>query len=163
FGVRHHLQSLADGRWQLTLAGRRVFLFFDKQGDLESIADRNGNRQTIERDVASRPTRLSDTTGRSIELEYDAEGQPTNLRDSAGAHINFRSDPAGGLAGLPDPAGLTIAYGYDDRGLLATIVDGLGNTVLTNHYDTLGRVLEQVDATGSTSRFDYDSPEPGIT
>ena len=44
------------------------------------------------------------------------------------------------------------------------IVDGLGNTVLTNRFDALGRVVEQVDATCGTSRFEYrDPPEPGVT
>ena len=135
FGVHHHLAALNGDRWQLTLAGRRVFLSFNAQGELESIADRNGNVQSIERDSAGRARRLSDGLSRWVELEYGAEDRPRLARDSSGAEVGYVFDEAGRLVRATDPTGAATSYAYDADGRLATITDALGNTVLRNRYD----------------------------
>ena len=92
FGVRHHLQALAEGRWQLTLSCGVLSVLRIGRASPEAIAHRNGNRQQIEGATWPAGARASDTTGRFVELEYDAEGMPRAGRDSAGRQVSYSFD-----------------------------------------------------------------------
>lgn len=91
-------------------------------------------------------------SGRFIEFTYDNDGRVTRATDFTGRAWEYAYDPAGqgklltvttpAVAG--SPAGLTSRYSYTTNGhWMETVTDRSGNTLLTNRYDTAGRVTFQ--------------------
>jgi len=82
-------------------------------------------------DGSGRVTNVTDFTGRSWRYDYDAAGY--------GELRNVTTPPADGF-----PAGLTTRYTYTtNQHSIETVMDRSGNTLLTNRYDTAGRVIRQ--------------------
>jgi YD repeat-containing protein len=144
----------------------------NKQGALEALTDRNGDRITLAYDNQGLLTVIVDVLGRSVTLQYDANGRLTTVGDSTGRSVVYAYDAAGRLTsarsplvtGTPNgndfPSGKTSTYRYDTVStdpLLATNLvaivapnEGPGGTpFLQNVYGTtpgsfaFDRVIQQ--------------------
>ncbi|WP_157617273.1 DNRLRE domain-containing protein [Saccharomonospora marina] len=119
--VRRHEGNDAARRWSLTRPDRTQF-FFDEQGWLSAVVDRNGNTQTFtytERKSHNQPRKflayVTDPTGRkTLRLDYWEKGETNN------PHLLDM------VQSITDISGRTLTFGYDDKGLLTEIVDGAG-------------------------------------
>lgn len=90
--------------------------YYNEQGQLLRITNRQGFTQTVERDDEGRVQRVIGPFNRALMFAYNSSGQ---------------------LASVTDPAGQAVAYGYDNAGLLTTVTDR-NNATRTYHYGENG-------------------------
>jgi len=154
--------------WNLRLKDGSVWMFPDayqlsaSQGAVISIADRNGNALTMNRDPATgNLTRVTSTSGRWISFTYDLSGRITQAQDNALRSISYTYDTGGRLSRVVDAKGGTTQYTYDGNNELLTITDARAITYLTNKYDASGRVIEQDLADGGVYQFAYTTDTNG--
>ncbi|WP_180268865.1 DUF6531 domain-containing protein [Streptomyces sp. Ru87] len=123
-------------------------------------------------DGGGRLTSWKDDAGIGLSFAY-TDGDLSSVTDGAGNTIRFTVDPASHL--LTDvelPGGRSIAYGYTsgqltsvkgtdggtvvygyEAGRLASITDAAGHLVMETSYDGSGRVTQQTDAAGKTTKY----------
>ncbi|MCA1834451.1 MAG: DUF6531 domain-containing protein, partial [Actinobacteria bacterium] len=126
---------------------------FDSTGRLTKLQDRSGNAILLTY-TSNQLTSLTDTSGRSITLGYTS-GLLTSLTlpDSRSVSYAYTS---GNLTGVTDLNGNTTHYGYDSSNRLTTITDQAGRVVLTNTYDSTGRISDQADVFGNHTTFAWN-------
>jgi len=92
--------------------------------------------------------RVSNGMGRSLSFRYDANGKLTTVSDDTGRDVNFEFDSNGNLTKYRDTAGAETAYTYDSasRMLQIFLPENPSDPIVTNEYDSLGRVKTQTDA-----------------
>lgn len=125
-------------RWVATRPDRTKF-YFDDEGWLTAVADRNGNEQTYtytERVSQNQPRKflayVTDPAGRqSLTLDYYTTDDTNNPK----IIDNVKT--------VTDISGRTVALSYDTKGLMTTMVDGSG------------------DANAKTFTFGYDATQGG--
>jgi RHS repeat-associated protein len=152
FATAEHLLRFKDGTtWRFktaTVLGQRNNEY------LTEMADRNGNRVTIERDGAGRILRIVDAIGRVLQVTYTG-ARITQIRDPLGRTVQYSYDTNGRLSIVTDPQGGVTIYTYDAEGRILTITDVRGIQYIQNFYGPSGRVLRQVLADGAEWRFRY--------
>ncbi|MCL2426881.1 MAG: DUF6531 domain-containing protein [Oscillospiraceae bacterium] len=154
----HNLLLNNSGIWQLILPDMQSY-YFDKNGHLFSIKDRNGNEMVLTHtdgllSKVSTPsghlsfvyidnllTTITDHTGREVVLEY------TDKR----------------LTKITHPSGATHEYSYGRSGKLAEIINPLGISVLKNNYDLFARMSKQEMADGGVMHYSYYEEDSKIT
>jgi RHS repeat-associated protein len=149
----------SDGSWTFTRRAREKFTF-NSSGQLIGEQDLNGYQTVLAYDGQGRLASVSDPAGRSLTFSYDSSNRITQVSDSSGRTVSYGYDGSGNLSTVTDVNGGKWSYGYDSGHLLTTISDPNGNTVLTNTYDTQGRVVSQKDGLGQITSFAY---APGVT
>jgi len=112
-------------------------LYFDNQGRLIKIEDRNGNIISILRTSNGIITEVSDSSGRKLSFSADAQGKITQIED---------------------PAGRIFKYEYDSNGNLIKTIGPLNNQTLY-HYDTNYNLICQTDANVHSTYFEYDGKD----
>ena len=134
---------------------------FDAQGQLVSIADRNGNRQTFERDSDGLIKAAVDESGRRLELSRGSSGFLTKLTlpDRRSVSYGYTGDL---LTSVTDVRGYTTNYSYDDQSRLVSVTDANGYALVTNTYGESGRIVSQTDALGLTTAFSYPNDSTTI-
>ncbi|MFB6130493.1 MAG: DUF6531 domain-containing protein [Salinigranum sp.] len=107
-GLHARLARNASGftLWQLN--GTREF--YDANGTLRRIVDRNGNRVRLSY-VDGNLTAVSDDSGQRLDLRYDAAGRVTAVTDPLGRTVRYEYD-VGDLVAVTDPTGATTRYEY---------------------------------------------------
>ncbi|MEV5303495.1 DNRLRE domain-containing protein [Amycolatopsis methanolica] len=161
-GVHLFLQRQAGEdttrRWVATRPDRTRF-FFDEEGWMTAVADRNGNEQQLtytERKSNNQPrkflTYVTDPAGRqSLTLDYWERGETSNPKI-----IDM-------VQSIRDVSGRTLTFGYDDKGLLTELVDGAGTAEAKTFrfgYDaTQGnknvKLVAITDPRGGTTKLSY--------
>ncbi|GGS54642.1 DNRLRE domain-containing protein [Actinokineospora fastidiosa] len=126
-GVHLHLRrgpgDDTSRRWVMTRPDRTEF-WFDAEGWLTAVRDRNGNEQTFtytERKSNNQPRRflayVTDPAGRkSLTLDYYTKSDTNNPKiiDQ--------------VKSIKDISGRTLTFAYSDKGLLTQLVDGAGSS-----------------------------------
>ena len=150
------------GRWHLTMHDGTVYEFPDaenaptpRQAALVAMRDRHGNSYALTRDSNRNLTRITTPNGRYVEFTYDASNRITLARDSIGRTVGYAYDASGRLWKVTDVNGGVTEYGYDNSNRMTSIKDPKGVTVITNAYDTSGRVIKQTMADNTTFLFAY--------
>jgi RHS repeat-associated protein len=170
-GYVEHFTKLADGSYNpppgsataLTsiggafnyLAKNQQTLSFDTAGNLKTLTNPAGT--TITLGYAGTPEVLSSVTnnlGWTLNFTYSS-GLLTQVSDGNGRGVSYAYDAANNLTGCTDPLGQTTNYAYDIPGRLTQIFDpaSAGRALVTNTYDSLGRVNTQ--ASGANPPWQY--------
>ncbi|MFC4856912.1 DNRLRE domain-containing protein [Actinophytocola glycyrrhizae] len=125
-GVHLYLQRKAgedtSRRWVMTSPDRTEF-WFDTEGWLTAVRDRNGNEQSFtytERKSNNQPRKflayVTDPAGRqTMVLDYHTK------TDTQNPHIIDQ------VKSIRDISGRTLTFAYSDKGLLTDVVDGAGS------------------------------------
>jgi len=193
---RRTLQTRADATHFFSVAGNYTYLrqeldgsfFFrdrdgtvqrfhafdgsNRQGALESVEDRYGNKTSFLYDSQGLLTTVVDTLGRSLTYAYNAQGRITSITDYTGRSVVYTYDTDGNLTsarsplvtGTPNgndfPSGKTTTYTYSsgfanlrlNHNLLSIIPpeeEGSGVPAVQNSYGTAPTPLETFDRVDS--------------
>ncbi|MCF6526090.1 DNRLRE domain-containing protein [Streptomyces sp. JJ36] len=173
----------ADGdprAWSMTRPDRTRF-FFDCDGYLTAITDKNGNTQTYtyeERKSRNKPVKflryLTDPAGRqSLTVDYYAKGDDYTYIDDTGTEqsdTNLTNPKIiDHIRSITDISGRKVTFVYTAKGLMAKLTDGAGSAqpkVFRFTYDaTQGnknvKLVEVTDPRGNATAFDYYDPSEG--
>jgi YD repeat-containing protein len=113
--------------------------------------DRYGNSLTLTRDSASGTlTKVTTQNGRFVSFTYDGNARVLQTQDNLGRTTSYAYDEGGRLIRVTDPSGAATTYTYDANDQMLTIIDSRSNVVLTNQYDSEGRIVFQTLADSST-------------
>lgn len=149
--------NVAVDRWQVTLADKTVYEFSDHAPNvLVGVRDRYGKAVTITREGSGgRITQVRSPNGRTLNFEYDGNNRISRIRDNIGRSVRYQYDMQGRLWKVTDPNNNVEQYGYDIAHRMATVTDKRNNAMVTNVYDTNGRVSQQTLADGAVWQFAY--------
>ncbi|MGW2052817.1 golvesin C-terminal-like domain-containing protein [Streptomyces sp. NPDC001840] len=150
--------------WSMTRPDRTQF-FFDCDGYLSSIVDKNGNTQTYtyaSRKSNNKPVKflqyITDPAGRqSLTVDYYTKSDSNNPK----IIDHVRS--------MTDISGRKLTFEYSDKGLLTKLTDGAGSAqpkVFLFEYDaTQGnknvKLVKVTDPRSNTTSLDYYYPNEG--
>ena len=154
YDVSGRLLELDDGRlavrYQYDAAGRRVRIEYP--AIKKAVAH--------EYDADGLQVKLIDADGRGTRYEYNAQKLLATLIPPDGKAIAFGYDAQQRLQSIKYPNGLTGQREYDSRGRITRLayVDASGQPVAawTYRYDPDGNLVEQKDAQGQSTAFNYD-------
>ncbi|MBA4861320.1 DNRLRE domain-containing protein [Streptomyces sp. PSKA54] len=166
--------------WSLTRPDRSQF-FFDCDGYLTSIVDKNGNTQTYtyeERKSNNKPVKflryITDPAGRqSLTVDYYAKGDSYPYINDAGTKVtgtNLTSPKIiDHVKSMTDISGRKLEFVYSDKGLLGELTDGAGSSqpkVFKFVYDATqgnknAKLVKVTDPRGNSTSLDYYYPSEG--
>ena len=110
------------------------------------------------------PVAVIDFAGRRTELEYDSSGNITKVIDPEG-HVTIMTYKAfyrlGSVRQIGSSSG--IDYEYDEKGNQTKVIDIFGRVLRSRGYDRSGNVISETDALGNATTFTYDSLNRVIT
>jgi RHS repeat-associated protein len=157
------VHNTGNGSYTLT-SPSQIRYVFDSDGQLATIADRNGNETTLDYDGGLLTSVTDNSATLTLEFEYDSYGRLTTISDPLPSPdtrtVQFFYDSNGDLEAVKDlkadpQAGPFTEYSYDDH-KMTSLTDSNGNLALAlNVYDSLGRVVEQQDALFNTTCIHY--------
>ena len=171
-GYVEHFIKLADGSYnpppgsaaRLTVegggfkyvTGDKTTLVFNSDGNLSSWLGAAGVSMTfLYGGTVPVLTSVSNNLGRSLALTYHPSGLLTQVTDDSGRSVTYTYDGAGNLSTFTDPLGQVTTYAYDLPGRLTNIFYPWSPVVplVTNTYDSLGRVRTQTNVNGATWEY----------
>jgi YD repeat-containing protein len=162
--------SLAYGAYTLKYKDATA-LAFNQAGNISTWQTPGGPTVTFAYDSFS-PPRLTGVTnglGRALALSYNASNQVTAVTDNSSPprSVSYGYDFAGNLISYTDPTGNTTTFSYNPTaggftpGQLTQIFPASrpqGPPIVTNTYDTLGRVMSQANGNnqaGNNTTWNY--------
>jgi RHS repeat-associated protein len=146
------IKSLVQGN------GTKQTITYDSAGRIETVADAAGNTQRFLRDLRGNVVEETDPLGGVTKHTYDDQNRVTSITDPIGAKTQFAYEQRGRLyqVTMTDPRGGVTRSVYDQRGRLVSVTDPAKRT--TRHtYDASGRLLSTTDPAGETSQYEYDA------
>jgi YD repeat-containing protein len=152
--------------WLFVRNGRDRFSF-DDQMRLTRIEALDGEATTLAYTGATLSS-VTDSAGRPMQFTWVGGHVDTVTQTTAPARsVHYVYDGAGNLSDVTDVAGGNTHYTHDASHRRTTIRTPRHATeptpkLITNYYDTLGRVVRQDDRAGGVWFFDYESV-PGAT
>lgn len=158
-GVNAALTQTSNG-WTVSRPDGTTDLF-DSGGRVSELDDGLGRSVTLTRDGSGNVSALTGSDGYTLTLNW-AAGRVTSVASSDGrtATLTYTGTQ---LTGITDPAGHSTTFGYSGgSGYLTTITDADSVPVVTNTYDSAGRVTRQVRPGVPAQNFVYD-PNAGTT
>ncbi|WP_433363628.1 DNRLRE domain-containing protein [Actinoplanes sp. CA-142083] len=182
-GVQCKPNTQEPQAWSLTRPDRTQF-FYDCDGYLTSVVDKNGNTMTFtyeERKSNNKPTKflryVTDPAGRqTLTIDYFAKGDAYDYVDDA----TWTRKSATGLTNpkiidhvrqITDISGRKLTFTYTDKGLLGELVDGAGSAsgapkTFKFQYDmTQGnknvKLVKVTDPRGNATSVVYNYPSAG--
>ena len=117
---------------------------------VSSVRDPYGNTLTI---TASGITHSS---GQSVSFTRDNLGRITQITDPSGNPQTYTYDGNGDLVTFADRENHATTFTYNSEHHLLTIVDARGINLLTNQYDSAGRLIGQTDAFNKSLIHDHN-------
>ncbi|MFF3250744.1 DNRLRE domain-containing protein [Actinacidiphila glaucinigra] len=166
--------------WKMTRPDRTQF-WYDCDGYITSIVDKNGNTQTYTYEKLTSGNKrakllryVTDPTGRkTLTIDYYAKGQSYSYFDSTGTKQTGSNltepEIIDHVKSMTDVSGRTVSFVYSDKGLLGEMTDGAGSSqpkVFTFTYDaTQGnknvKLVAVTDPRGHATELDYYYPQTG--
>lgn len=158
-----------DGSWTLVRHAQKTYRF-DATGRLTALTDLNGYSTTLSYPSGAQMV-VTDPAGRTLTFTLTGS-HVSSVADSASPPrtLSYSYDAAGNLTDVIDTAGGHWQFSYDAAHRMLTMRSPryYGDTttspspVVTNHYDSSGRVDWQTDQLGRQTSFDYTTV-PGST
>ena len=161
-GVYNTLVKNTDGTYLLTQKDLTRYNF-SSVGKLSSVADKDGNQVLFSYDGNGNLIQITDTVGRKFTLAYDSSNRITQIKDPIGRTELFTYSSNNDLATVTDSLKGLTTYGYDSSHHVTSIVLPGSTTLLTNVYDSSGRVITQANGRNFTTTFAYGVPAIGQT
>jgi len=141
-----------DGSYTFTRDRSQAQYTFSASGQLESIADLNGDTTTLSY-TGGNLTSVTDPSGRQLTFTYTGP-HIASATDPMGRAMSFSYDTNGNLVSTADAAGRTWAFTYDASHQMLTMTDPRGKTT-TNTYNASNQVTAQTDPDGGTTTWSY--------
>ncbi|HKY16438.1 MAG TPA: DUF6531 domain-containing protein [Microthrixaceae bacterium] len=153
-----HVTRAADGGGWILHEGHTKQWTFDETGRFTGGVG-SGAILEVERDVDGRITSLAEQrSSRRVRFSWRSDRVSTVTTDD-GRAVRYRYDPAGVLVEVERPAG-NLRFGVDGP-LITSVTDQDGVRLALNVHDEQGRVVEQTNEMGRTTRYEYS--EHGTT
>lgn len=165
------LMKLVDGDYapldargsSVTINGSSQFVYVTRSGDTMTFAS-TGELLTWQKPNGVTLTftnadgllqSVSNGIGRELLFRYDSAGKLTQVFDNSGRDIGFAYDSTGNLISCRDTMGRETTYEYDSSSRLEKIFlpENPTSQIVTNAYDSLGRVETQTD--GESNQWTY--------
>ncbi|MEM6991891.1 MAG: DUF6531 domain-containing protein [Myxococcota bacterium] len=127
---------------------------YDRQGNPLGVPDPRGGVRRMRRDAEGRVTEVAEPDGAQTKIGYDAEGRMVSCRDAYGETL-YRYCGRGRLASRTR-GGHTVQYEYDTEGRLVALIDATGGKYELK-LDECGRVAEETDFMGRTHVYTRDA------
>jgi len=124
-----------------------VKLNFNSYGHIATMVDPAGVTVTYTYDSMARLSTVSNGLGRTLTLTYGANNFLSSVSDGTGRSVSYTIDASGNLVTVTDPNSKNWTYEYDIPGRMTKLFKPANPTVaiVTNTYDSLGRIKEQAD------------------
>ena len=143
----HSTASLSSvtGGWEFTNR-QKVKGVFNSSGELTSLEFPNGVTVTFTY-ASGKLTSVTNGMGRTLTLTYTGD-RITSVSDGTSRSVSFTYDSDGNLVSASDPLAKTTTYEYDIPGRMTKLYrpQNPSSAIMTNVYDSLGRIKEQKDA-----------------
>ncbi len=122
-----------DGTFSLKMKGSKLIKHFNAQGQLTSIADRNGHSITFQYD-AGRLQSVTDAVGRVTLFTYWPNGKVWYITDPGGKVAYYYYDTSNNLERTVDAAGNEVSYAYNTLSYMTSLTTSKGTTTIENVY-----------------------------
>ncbi|MFA6559377.1 MAG: DUF6531 domain-containing protein, partial [Candidatus Obscuribacterales bacterium] len=124
-----------------------VKLNFNSLGHIATMVHPAGVTVTYTYDSRARLSTVSNGLGRTLTLTYGANNMLSSVSDGTGRSVGYTIDSDNNLVTVTDPNSKNWTYEYDLPGRMTKLFKPANPTVaiVTNTYDTLGRIKEQAD------------------
>jgi RHS repeat-associated protein len=137
--------------FKLTTAQGQSFVI-DQQLGITSLTDTNGNTLTFTANG------IQSSAGKGIAFARDSQGRIDRITDPNGNALVYVYNGNGDLVGFADRQNNLTNFAYGDNHYLQSITTPDGKTVLTNTYDSSGRLISTADAFSNLVGFTHDVP-----
>jgi YD repeat-containing protein len=127
---------------------------YDSAGRLATVADRNGNVTTVERDSDGTPTAIVAPFGQQTSIAVDSNGYIEVVANPAGESVHLTQSASGLLATRTDPVGGVSKYVYDSVGRLVTDSNAAGGAkIVTRTESDTAYTIALTTALGRTTKY----------
>ena len=152
------LQTLADGdtyraEYSRSVGNKTVLYTCGARGEVLFMDYTDGTRQGYTYDQAGNRTGSTDRLGNETAWKYDAAGRMVEEAKPGGLVTTSQYDGNGDLVLVEDNAGRRTERRYDEHHNVVCIIEN-GKTA-GYAYDRMGRLTEQTDARGNSTRYQY--------
>jgi len=147
-----------DGSYTLTRGDKSIYQF-DALGHIISITNRNGQQIVFEHNEDGKLVVIKElATEQTINISYNTQGLIESVTDKLGRSVELSYNDKNYLIAIKDGNGKITSYTYDNEGHVLTGTSADGTLIISNTYDSLGRVLTQDDGVqgNGLTIFEYD-------
>ncbi|MGC2375261.1 MAG: RHS repeat-associated core domain-containing protein [Solirubrobacteraceae bacterium] len=150
-----------DGSWTFLRRHKDAFTF-DASGKLTQEKDLNGYVTALAYNGSGQLSTVTDPAGRKLTFTYTSN-RISSVTDPLGRVVNYAYDGEGNLTDVTDVNGGNTHFTYDASHRMLTMrfpnqapgVAGSTGSLVSNKYDSQGRVVEQTDQLGRKTQFSY--------
>jgi YD repeat-containing protein len=143
----------ATGGYILSCRQDKKTYYYNKDGKLVSISDRNQNTIAVRYNHKGEIDSIVAPSGNKISFVCKT-GRITEITDCIGRKVIYKYQEDN-LKEVTFPNGGTVKYTYDN-GYIIEVADQNEVTYVKNEYDEDGRVVKQYDSEGNLSEVEYD-------
>ena len=148
-----------DGTYTLTSKQQDIF-YFDSNGHLVEMQDKNGNSVTVSVDSEGRVQGVTDQAGRNFTVTYE-NGLIKSIKDNTGNRTITYEYLDDRLVKVTDAMGNATSYTYDSEGFMTEVNDSFYKLIESVTYihdgENKDKVEKRTDANGNEFTYSYDN------
>ena len=148
-----------DGTYTLTSKQQDIF-YFDSNGHLVEMQDKNGNSVTVSVDSEGRVQGVTDQAGRNFTVTYE-NGLIKSIKDNTGNRTITYEYLDDRLVKVTDAMGNATSYTYDSEGFMTEVSDSFYKLIESVTYihdgENKDKVEKRTDANGNEFTYSYDN------